>query len=142
MVNCGHVFVVAAIGCAGCYARQSLIESAGAEVSRSGLEEIDLGAFRTSMPRAGMAGRSTEISFRVFANVPHYRSNDLAKRIQAEEYRLRFETLAAVRQTTREELDDPKLSVFRGRIEKVTNSVLDDASIDSIGLADLQLVEF
>jgi flagellar basal body-associated protein FliL len=71
--------------------------------------------------------------------VPRYRVPDVEKRLKVEEYRLRHETLGAVRSATRDELAEPSLTQLRERIEKVVNEILEDAPVKSIGFYEMSL---
>ncbi len=128
--------------CSGCYDAERLIQHARADVQTSQLVEVDLGSYRTAMPRVPGTAINTEVHFRVFANVPHYRQEDISAKIEELGYVLRYKTLAAVRQTTPAELDDPDLDAFRQRIEKVTVDLLGKDAIESIGLAEIDIVQY
>ena len=75
----------------------------------------------------------------MFGTVPRSRLSEIKKQIKSDEFRVRHETLTAVRQATREELTDPKLAALRARIEKAVNGVLADSPLKEVGFYQLTL---
>jgi hypothetical protein len=125
----------------GCYDGEQLVELARSEAIRTRLEEIDLGTYRTTVPRDPETALVAELEFRIFANAPRYRIPAIKEALAEHGFRLRYETLAAVRQATPEELAEPNLVELRRRISDVTGNVLKDTGIQSIGFADLRLLQ-
>jgi hypothetical protein len=125
--------------CAGCYDGDALINEARSAAMRTRLVEIDLGSYRTSMPRKRNESEATEIELHIFGTVPRYRIPEIEKQLQADGYRLRSETIAAVRKSTPQELAEPNLTALRSRLEKVVNSQLADAPVKSIGFYAVQM---
>ena len=64
---------------------------------------------------------------------------EVCKQLKSDEYRVRYETLTAVRKSTREELAEPNFAQLRARIEKVVNQLLADAPIQDIGFYQLTM---
>ena len=128
------------LACAGCYDGQQLIEQVRDEAIRMQLEEIDLGTYRTTMPRDTATATFTDMQFRIFGNVPRYRMEAIQRQLEEDTYRLRHETLAAVREATHDELTDPDLTKLRQRLANVVNGLLADSPIDSIGFADVRFL--
>jgi hypothetical protein len=125
--------------CAGCYDGDALINEVRSAALRTRLVEIDLGSYRTTMPRKRNESESTEIKLHIFGTVPRYRIPEIEKHLQTDGYRLRHETLAAVRRSTAQELAEPNLTALRTRLEKVLNAELADAPVKSIGFYEVQL---
>ena len=125
--------------CAGCYDPGALINEVRSAALRSRLVEVDLGSFRTTMPHPRNTSETTELQLHIFGTVPRYRVPDIEKQLQADGFRLRHETIAAVRQASREELAEPSLNQLRSRIEKVVNHILDDAPVKTIGFYDVRM---
>jgi flagellar basal body-associated protein FliL len=125
----------------GCYNGEALVESARSSALKTHLAEVDFGTYRTSLPRDAKTHTMTELKLHVFGTVPRYRVPEVEKRLKAEEYRLRHQTLGAVRTTTRDELAEPSLTQLRERIEKVVNQILDDSPVKSIGFYEVSLRE-
>jgi flagellar basal body-associated protein FliL len=125
----------------GCYDGEALVEAARSSALKTHLAEVDFGSYRTTLPRDAKTHTITELKLRVFGTVPRYRVSDIEKRVKAEEYRLRHQTLSALRTTTRDELAEPSFKELRKRIEKVVNEILDDAPVKSIGFYEVSLRE-
>jgi hypothetical protein len=125
--------------CAGCYDSEALLQQAQSTAVKSRLAEVDLGSFKTTLPRDEKTALFTDLNLHIFGTVPRYRLSAVKKQIKTDEYRLRSETLAAVRQCTQQELAEPNLSKLRERIEKVVNDILKEAPVKEIGFYELTL---
>jgi hypothetical protein len=125
--------------CAGCYDGDALIHEVRSAALRTRLVEVDLGLYRTTMPRKRNQSEATEIKLHIFGTVPRYRIPEIEKQLKADGYRLRHETLAAMRQSTAQELAEPDLTALRTRLEKVINAQLADAPVKSIGFYEVQM---
>jgi hypothetical protein len=123
----------------GCYDGDELVTQARSAAISTLLAEVDFGAFHTSLPRNPNSGSVTELSLHIFGNVPHYRVAAIERQLRIDEYRLRHETIAAVRATTSEELADPALKSLRGRIEHIVNGILEEAPVKSIGFYEVAI---
>ena len=135
-------FVIAALSlaaCAGCYDGDALVEAARSTAVKTRLAEVDFGLFQTTLPRDRETSVLTELKLHVFGTVPRYRVPDIKKQLKVEEYRLRAETLEAVRNATRDELSEPSLTQLRERIERVLNEILTDAPVKTIGFYEVSL---
>jgi hypothetical protein len=131
------VFVLAAFS--GCYDGEALVQAARSTAVTTRHAEVDLGMLQTTLPRDPATGAFTELKLHVFATVPRYRESDVKKQLKAEEYRVRAETLGAVRGASRDELAEPNLTKLRARIEKVMNEILAEAPVKSIGFYEVSL---
>src|SRR3990172_12508349 len=125
----------------GCYDSKALVEQGRNDALRSQTHEIDLGLYRTTMPRDLNTNTLTEIELRLFGTVPRYKIPAIEKQLKADGYKLRHDTLVAIRLTTAEELGEPSLGQLRARLMQVANNVLDDAPIQSIGVEKIRIVE-
>jgi len=123
----------------GCYDGQALLQQAQSAAISTTLAEVDLGKFRTTLPRDANTGMFTTIELHIFGTVPRTRLAAVERQLGNDEYRVRHETLTAVRQSTRDELTDPALAKLRARIEDVVNKVLTDAPVEGIGFYQLTL---
>ncbi len=124
----------------GCYDSRALIEQVRTDALRNRLHEIDLGTFRTTMPRDPKTNLLTQMELHLFGTAPQYRLHAIEKRLESDGYRLRSDTLAAIRETNGDELAEPDLTHLRARLEQVVNSVLGDAPVKSIGIEELKIV--
>jgi hypothetical protein len=131
---------VAALGFgSGCYDGEQLVREAKSTAVPTRQAEVDLGRFLTTLPRDGKSGSVTDLEVHLFAAVPRSRVAAVKRQVQAEDYRLRHELLAAVRAATSQELAEPNLARLRARMEEVVSSIFSDASIKSIGFYELTL---
>ena len=121
----------------GCYDGEAMVKQAQSTALNTSLAEVDLGTYRTTLPRDPNTGRYIELELHIFGTVPRSRLSEVKKRLKADEYRVRHETLAAVRSSTREELAEPKFAQLRARIEQVVNEVLADAPVKEVGFYQL-----
>jgi hypothetical protein len=121
----------------GCYDGEALVTRARSAALNSRLAEVDLGSYYTTLPRDPDATSLTEIKMHIFGTVPRYRVPEIEKQLRTEAYRLRHETLTAIRRSTREELAEPNFTALRDRIESVVNQTLADAPVKSIGFYDI-----
>ena len=121
----------------GCYDGEALLKQAQSTALNASLAEVDLGEFSTTLPRDPNTGRYTSIDLHIFGTVSRSRLGDVKKQLKYDNYRLRHETLTAVRRSTRDELTDPTLAKLRARIEQVVNQVLADTPVKEIGFYQL-----
>lgn len=127
------ILAVAIALCAGCYDGNEMVKQAQSVALKTRLAEVDLGKFQTTLPRDPVTNRFTAVDIHIFGTVPRYRLAAITKQLKSDEYRVRHETLAAVRKSTREELAEPTFAQLRARIEKVVNGVLEDAPVKEVG---------
>lgn len=130
-------------GCAvlgGCYDAHALIEQVRADAIRNRLDEVDLGTYRTTMPRDPHTNALVEMELQLFGTVPQYRIGAIERQLQTEGYRLRYEILAAIRQATADELIEPDLAGLRGRLTQVVNQVLTKAPVKTIGIENFRIL--
>jgi len=126
--------------CGGCYDSRALVEQVRSDALRNRLHEVDLGVYQTTMPRDPVTNSFVEMKLHLFGTVPQYRIPAIEKQLKSEGYRLRYETLAAIRHTKSAELAEPDLAHLRSRLTKVVNNVLTEAPIKSVGFEDFQIV--
>ena len=126
--------------CGGCYDSRALVDQVRSDALRNRLHEVDLGVYRTTMPRDPVTNAAVEMKLHLFGTVPQYRIPAIKNQLKTEGYRLRFETLAAIRQTKSDELAEPDLAHLRSRLTSVVNNVLTEAPIKSVGFEDFQIV--
>ena len=126
---------------AGCYNSKALVNQVRSNALRSQTHEIDLGRYRTTMPRDPITNTLTEIDLHLFGTVPQYKIPAIEKQLKADSYKLRYDTLVAIRKTTADELGEPDLGQLRARLMQVANSVIKDAPIQAIGVEKIRIVE-
>jgi hypothetical protein len=133
------ILAVALSLCAGCYDGGEMVKQAQSVALKTRLAEVDLGKFQTTLPRDPVTNRFTAVDIHIFGTVPRYRLAAVTKQLKVDEYRVRHETLVAVRKSTREELAEPTFAQLRERIEKVVNGVLEDAPLKEVGFYQLTM---
>lgn len=135
--SCALCLVVAT----GCYNSKALVAQVRSEALRGQTHEIDLGLYRTTLPRDPNTNTLTEIELRMYGTVPQYKIPIIEKQLKADDYKLRYDMLVAIRKTTAEELGEPNLGQLRTRMMKVANGVLKDAPIQAIGVEKIRIAE-
>lgn len=125
--------------CSGCYDGSAMVKQAQSAALNTRLAEVDLGKFQTTLPRDPNTNNFTALDIHIFGTVPRSRLTAVTRQLKTDEYRVRYETLAAVRQSSREELAEPDFAQLRARIEKVVNGVLEDAPVKEIGFYQLTM---
>jgi hypothetical protein len=123
----------------GCYDGHEMVKQAQSAALNARLAEVDLGKFQTTLPRDPNTASFTSLDLHIFGTVPRYRLGAITRQLKTDDYRLRSETLTAIRESSREELADPNYTLLRARIEKVVNSVLEDAPVKEIGFYQLTM---
>lgn len=135
------LLVLGATLLAGCYDGESLVREARSATTSPRLAEVDLGIFQVTLPRDPRSGLWTDLNLHIFGTVPRSRRSAVKKQLQANEYLLRHETLAALRGTDAEELTDPELAQLRQRVQRVVNELFPDTPVQSIGFYQITLTK-
>src|SRR5689334_3574209 len=97
----------------GCYDGNELLKQAQSKALSTTLAEVDLGSFQTTLPRDPATGHYMAVDLHIFGTVPRSRLSTVQRQLEDDEYLMRHETLAAVRQSTSEELSDPTFTKLR-----------------------------
>jgi hypothetical protein len=137
--SCAQLLLLALGLLSGCYDGEALKKQAQSAALNTSFAEVDLGQYETTLPRDPNTSKFTALQVHVFGTVPRAKLAAVKKQLATDEYRVRHETLAAVRRSTRDELSDPTLAQLRARIEKVINDVLTDAPVKDVGFYQLTL---
>lgn len=133
------LLVAGLVVCAGCYNSDVLLQNAQSKAVKTRLAEVDFGTFVVTLPRDSRTNLLTELKLRVFGNVARYRVPDVENQLKAEDYKIRAETLRAVRSASPAELAEPNLATLRERIKSVANRILKDAPVKSVGFYEVSL---
>jgi hypothetical protein len=123
----------------GCYDGKAIVDARRSAALRTRLAEVDLGTYRTTMPKDSDKDAPAELELHLFGTVPPYRVALIERQLRSDDYRLRHEMLAAVRQSSADELAEPSLTQLRTRIEQVVNEILKDAPVEMIGFYSVRL---
>lgn len=121
----------------GCYDGEALMKEAHSAVLTATVAEVDFGKFVTTLPRDQESGNFTTLNLHLFGTVARANLSAVEKQLKGDNFKLRHETLAALRRSTRDELADPTLAELRARILKVVNQVLADAPVQDVGFYQL-----
>jgi hypothetical protein len=131
---------IATLGCGGCYDAHALVDQVRTDALRNSFHEVDLGTYRTTMPRDPKTTLLMDMELHLFATVPQYKIRAIEERLETGSYQLRSETLSAIRETSGDELAEPDLTHLRGRLTQVVNKILVDAPLKTIGIQDITIV--
>lgn len=126
-----QVLALATLG--GCYDAEALKRQAHSALLTATLAEVDLGIFATTLPRDPVTEQFITVNIHIFGTVTRSQLSAVEQQLKADNFKLRQDTLAAVRQSTREELTDPELTKLRTRIHAVVNKLLTDAPVKEVG---------
>lgn len=124
----------------GCYDSGSLIDEVRNQAIRTRLDEVHIGYFRTTLPRAAMDDSPMEVELDMFGTAVRHRIPDVEAAIKQDSYRLRQAVMIAIRQTTAAEISDPDLITFRERLLQVVNSELGDNHVETVGLRTVRFI--
>ncbi|MGI9455701.1 MAG: hypothetical protein ACR2NU_04020 [Aeoliella sp.] len=124
----------------GCYDGEQLIEEVRDQAIRSRLEEIDLGYFRTTLPRDSSSSSRIEVELELFGTAVRYKIPEIESAIEDASHRLRQAILVAIRQTTTQEMDDPSLTQLRARLLQVANTELAEAPVEELGIRKVRFI--
>jgi hypothetical protein len=70
---------------AGCYDGNAVLEQARSAAQSTRLAEVDLGIFRTTLPKSPETNSLTDLELHFFGTVPRYRVPAIERLIKAEE---------------------------------------------------------
>lgn len=131
---------LALLSVAGCYDSQSLLEEARNQAIRTRLDEVNIGYFRTTLPRSAVDDSPMEVEVDLFGTGIRYKLPEIEATLEQNEYRLRQAVLVALRQTTSAEVADPNLTTFRERLLLVVNQELGETPVESIGFRTVRFI--
>jgi hypothetical protein len=123
--------LVSALG--GCYDGAVLVQAQHEETNLVRMDEIDIGEFRITLPRApGEAGGGV-VQFHAFGQVALRDRDEVEKSLDLNGPELRYRVLLLVRSLSRKELDEPKLQELRDNIAKLANASLERKLVKNVG---------
>lgn len=128
----------ALLGLTGCYNGDVLVDQVRHDALRHRLEEVDLGRYSLTMPRDPATTATVEVELHLFGSLPRYRQKEVEECLEEKSYRLRHDTLLAIRESAPEDFTDPDLASLRSRLLAVTNSLLDEPSVKSVGFHEVR----
>jgi len=125
---------------AGCYDGDKLVEQVRDTAIRTRLEEVEVGAFRTTLPRDTLELTRLEVDIELFGTAVRYKIPDIEEKLEFNAHRLRQSMLVALRETTADETYDPDLVSLRGRLLIVVNEYLDETPFQSLGIRHVRFI--
>ncbi|HVT28703.1 MAG TPA: hypothetical protein VHE81_11875, partial [Lacipirellulaceae bacterium] len=94
------ILAFALLASGGCYDGTEMLKEAQSAALNTRLAEVDLGTFETTLPRDPDTSHFTELNLHIFGTVPRYRLAAVTRQLKTDEFRVRYETLTAVREST------------------------------------------
>lgn len=134
------LIALATVATTGCYDSKRLIEAARNKAIQTRLDEVDLGEFRTTLPRDHADSSAMEVVVDLFGTVPRYKIPVVQEVIDRDEYRMRQAVIIALRKTTANEIADPHLTTFRERLLTVVNAELGETQLESLGFREVRFI--
>lgn len=119
--------------CGACYNADALVQQRRDAVKLMQLEEVDLGAYRITMPPSPGSSTHGVVEFEAFGHVANRDRKRVEKSIEARGPELRHEMLLAVRRLSIKELEDADLKDLRQLIEAVVNEPLGEELVQRVG---------
>src|SRR3954452_12704315 len=98
------IVLTALVLCSGCYNGGAMVTQAQSAALNTRLAEVGLGKYQTVLPRDPDTARFTSLELHIFGTIPRDQLTAVTKQLKANEFRVRHETLAAIRKSTKEEL--------------------------------------
>lgn len=134
--------VVAALGAAsvGCVDSEKLVARVRNNAIRTRIDEVELGAYRVTLPRNFQTGEMAEVDVRLYGETPRYKINEIEDELKSKAPLIEDSTLKVLRQTTRQELADPDLTSLRARLLASMNETLSGAPLVSLGFYDVRFL--
>ena len=129
----GSVLLPCLLGSLGCFNADAMIEDRRLIAMRARLEELDIGEFRVTLPRADAHNETAEIRFHAFAQVAHRDVEKVQQVLENFGPELRDQLIVSTRQLTSQQLEDPRLSDLRRQIAEVINESLEGELVQSVG---------
>lgn len=130
--------VLAAIALTGCYNSEQLIAKTRNRAIRTRIDEVELGAFRVTLPRDDASGEMTEITVRLFGESERYKINEIEADLANRGPQIEDSAIRTLRETPREDLAEPDLRKLRSRLLAAINEELTEAPLRAIGFYEVR----
>ncbi len=118
---------------AGCFDAEAMIASRQKIAQISRLEEVDLGAFRVTLPQLPNTTTAATVDFHAFGRVANSDLKRVAQAIEDHSSELRHRMLIAVRELDLSELEEPSLDTLRINIKHVFNETVGGDPLQAVG---------
>lgn len=117
----------------GCYDAKALIDARREIAIRAKLVEVDLGAYRVTLPKPFTELERAEVNFHAFGQIAHRDLQKAKKTLDEVAPDLRHRLLLAVRQMRMSEIADPSLDSLRTSIAEAVNEMVEGDPVKSVG---------
>lgn len=134
------LLALACLAAPGCYDGDKLVEQVRDTAIRTRLEEVELGAFRTTLPRDTLELSRLEVDLELFGTAVRYKIPEIEEKLEFNAHRLRQSMLVALRETTADETYEPDLERLRKRLLAVVNQYLDETPLKSLGIRHVRFI--
>lgn len=118
---------------AGCYDAAALRKERQEATSVARLEEVDLGAYRVTLPHKLGVAIDRVVDFHAFGQVARRHRSTVAKALELRSAELRAQMLLELRGLPAVAYEEPKLIALRQKIADVINGALDDKLVKQVG---------
>lgn len=122
-----------ALAACGCVDGAALAQAQQEEVDVFRMDEIEIGTFRITLPRAEGSRRGGVVEFKAFGQVPARERKEVAKALALNAPELRYRIVLAVRALSHAELEEPNLRTLRASLAKLANAALENKVIRNVG---------
>jgi len=131
--------MIAAPAALGCYDAEQLFKDRQEATNVLRLEEVDLGAFRVSLPHVLGSAFDSVVDFHVFGNVSRRDRAAVAQALETRAPELRSRMLLSIRGMSDMDFEDPKLAKLREAIASVVNDALEKQLVKKVGFYHFEL---
>ncbi len=131
--SAGALLLVALPLVAGCYDAAKLRQQREESHALAKLEEIDLGAFRVTLPHVLGVATDSVVDFHAFGQVARRDRDAVKQALETRGAELRSNMLLALRSLPDATFEEPKLNALRQQITEVINHALDKQAVKHVG---------
>ncbi len=132
----------ACLSMVGCFDGPALVEARREVANLARLEEIDLGRFRTTLPRSARYSEKVEVDLHAFGHVLNRDLEVVRKSLEENGPLLRHRLLMTTRQMDRKDLTDPMLVSLRAQIADAVNETVPGEPLKSVGFYRFDYSDF
>jgi flagellar basal body-associated protein FliL len=136
LMNARQILAIALLtapALAGCYNAEALHKERQEADTAISLEEVDLGAFRITLPHILGDASDSVVDFHAFGQVALRDKKETEHELESRGPELRSRMLVAIRALNDSHLEEPKLSTLRKNIADVINGALDRKVVKQVG---------
>jgi len=131
--------VLTAAACLGCYDAEALRKQRQEATSVISFEEIDLGAFRVTLPHVLGEATDSVVDFHAFGHVSHRDRDAVTRALETRGPELRSRMLLSIRAMSETDFEEPKLTRLREQIAGVINGAVQQKLVKKVGFYRYEL---